>query len=159
MRFILMNKSTACFLILLLALAACSPQATPAPDQPVSSGDPNSTPAATDWQPQPGDDRLVRSEVQITGTEIFTLESFPPQFMVALQGSKPTPCHQIRAVIGEIDETHSTIAIEVYAVVDAEAICAQVIEDFEINLPLGSLPSGQYTLTVNGAEIGQIVAP
>lgn len=154
-----MNKFPAFFLILLLALSACSPQATPAPDQPVSSCDPNSVPAAADWQPQPGDDRLVRSEVQITSTEILTLESFPPQFMVTLQGSKPTPCHQIRAVIGEIDETHSTIAIEVYAMIDAEAICAQVIEDFEINLPLGSLPAGQYTLTVNGAEIGQIVAP
>lgn len=143
----------------MLALSACSPQATPAPDQPVSSDDPNGAPAVADWQPQPGDDQLVRGEVQITATEILTLESFPPQFLVTLQGSQPTPCHQVRAVIGEVDQVHSTIAIEVYAVVDAEVICAQVIEDFELNLPLGSFPAGQYTLTVNGAEIGQIVAP
>ncbi|TLN00737.1 hypothetical protein FDZ74_16335 [bacterium] len=140
-------------------LSACVSRSTPAPDDPVSSNDP--TPSAPDpnsLQPQPNDDQFERGTVEITGTEIFTLESFPPQFMVNIEGSKATPCHQLRAVIGEPGDSKD-IRIDVYTVFHPDAVCVQMIENFNVNLPLGSYAAGTYTVYVNEAEIGQITAP
>ncbi|GAP13429.1 hypothetical protein LARV_01183 [Longilinea arvoryzae] len=142
-----------------LAISACGIQSTPAPGEPVSSSDSTSTPPAADWQPQPGDDRLTTGRVEITSTEILSLESFPPQFVVSIEGSKPTPCHQLRARVADPEPDEKSIRIEVYTVFDPDEICTQVIQDFNLNIPLGSYPAGQYTVQVNGAEIGQIVAP
>ncbi len=149
------------FLIALaaLALSACAPAATPAPDNPVSSSDPtDSAPQPDSLKPQPEDDQLERGNAYIDTAEILTLESFPPQFMVAIQGGKPTPCHKLRAVISEPGDKNE-IRIEVYTLVHPDAICIQKIENFSINLNLGSYPAGKYTVFVNDSEIGQIMAP
>lgn len=159
-----MRKHTYPLLIAVLALgvlilAACAGRTTPAPDGPVSSNDPTSAvPDANSLQPQPGDDKLERGGVEITATEIFTLESFPPQFMVKIEGNKATPCHQLRAVIGEPGESKE-IRIDVYTIFSTELACVQMIEAFNVNLPLGSYTAGTYAVYVNDAQIGQIVAP
>ncbi len=142
-----------------IVLSACAPSDAAAPDDPVSSSDPtDSAPPADSLQPQPEDDQLERGNAYIDATEILTLESFPPQFMLSITGGKPTPCHKLRAVIGEPDETDE-IHIEDYTMVHPEAICVQKIENFNINLNLGTYPTGQYKVFVNGSEIGQIMAP
>lgn len=140
-------------------LSACAGRATPAPGDSVSSNDP--TPSVSDpnsLQPQPNDDQLERGSVEITATEILTMESFPPQFMVKIEGSKATPCHQLRAVIGEPGESKE-IRIDLYTVFPTDLACVQMIEAFSVNLPLGSYPAGTYTVYVNDAQIGQITAP
>lgn len=145
--------------LMALLLTGCGTASTPSPEEPVSSNDPTSTPPAADWQPQAGDDRLSAGKVEITSAEILSQESFPPQFTLDIQGRKATPCHQLRAQVNAPDPVDNSIRVAVYTVVDPQAICVQVIQDFALNIPLGSLPAGQYTVLVNESEIGQIVAP
>lgn len=107
------------------------------------------------WEPQPGDENLARGEAFVDQAEIVILESFPPQFRLKLTGTLPTPCHQLRVVVSEPDE-QERIDVEVYSVVDPDQVCIQVVEPFEANIPIGSFTSGEYTVLVNGKQVGEI---
>jgi hypothetical protein len=69
----------------------------------------------------------------------------------------PTPCNQLRGDISPPD-SENKIVVDVYSVVEADAICAQVVEPFEENFPLGSFPAGHYTLWVNGELVAEFDA-
>lgn len=156
-----------------LVLAACAGQAQvgeptpaypepgyPSPDEPVTAPaypgpeEPSDAP----WQPQAGDEQLDRGAVFIDSSEILTLESFPPQFMLHLEGSLPTPCHQPRVEVSEPDKDNQ-IRVEAYSVVDPERVCIQVLEPLDLNVPLGSFPEGDYTVWVNGEQVGELMTP
>jgi hypothetical protein len=155
-----------------LILAACAPGAamqtepvptslaTGSPDDVVTSptGTATGQPSPAPYQPVPGDKSLSRGEAFVDSAGIMTLESFPPQYLLTLRGNLPTPCHQLRVEVGQPD-AENQIRVEVYSVVDPNAICIQVLEPFEENIPLGSLPAGTYTVSVNGELAGQIEAP
>lgn len=157
---------TLLFLAMLLSACAGLPipgtGATPepeGPDSPVVSP-PDTTgqePAPAPWEPAPGDENMARGEAFVDSTDILVLESFPPQFVLQLSGSLPTPCHQLRVEVAEPDE-QDRIQVEVYSVVDPEQICIQVLEPFEANVNLGSFPGGNYTVWVNGQQVGEIEA-
>ncbi len=108
--------------------------------------------------PQPGDDRLTRGPAFLERVEVVTLESAPPQFALHLTGSTPTPCHHLRVKVDQPD-AQKRIAVSVYSVANPEAICTQVLRLFEVSVPLGSYPSGTYTVQVNGQDAGQFTAP
>lgn len=163
-------KILAALIIGVAVLAACAPAtlpetgATPSPPEPGAPDDPVTPPATPEepspapWAPQAGDEALQRGEVFIHQAGILILESFPPQFMLQLQGSLPTPCHELRAVVPEPD-AQNRIDVEVYSVVDPGVVCIQMLEPFETNISLDSFPAGQYTVLVNGEEVGEIDAP
>lgn len=138
-------------------LAAMEPPAD-SPDRPVSSDDPNpSTPGGDSWQPRPGDEDLQRGEVEIDSADILVLESYPPQFVLHLVGWKGTPCHELRITVSEPDE-QQRIFVEAYTLVDPDVICIQMLEGFDINVQLGSYENGEYSLWLNGQQIGTIAA-
>lgn len=149
-----------------LLLAACagagapgedmSPTTTP-PDSPVTqpTGPDGEEPTPPPWEPVPGDEALHRGPVYFDERELLVLESFPPQFVLRLAGSLPTPCHQLRAFVPEPDD-RNRIRVEVYSLVEPEKICIQVLEPFEANVPLGSYASGSYTVFVNGEQVGKV---
>ena len=165
-----------------LILAACAPQSTgengpvatnpvtqpPASTSPATDsldevvtspgGSETEQPSAAPWQPSAEDKNLSQSEAFVSSAEILTLESFPPQYTLTIKGNLPTPCHQLRVEVSEPD-AQNQIQVQVYSVVDPNKMCIQVLEPFEENIPLGSLPTGQYTVTVNGEQAGQIEAP
>ena len=134
------------------------PTATPDLDEPVT-GEPGdeSTPSPQPWAPQPEDEDLDRGNAYVEGSDILILESFPVQIMLNLSGSLPTPCHQLRIVVAAPD-AQNQIAVDVYSVVDPEQICTQNLAPFEANVPLGSFPSGDYTVLVNGEVVGEFTA-
>lgn len=145
-------------------LTACSgfPAAverpTDSPDSPVSSDDPGlGAPAEDPWQPRLGDEDLQRGEVEIDSADILVLESFPPQFVLHLVGWKGTPCHDLRITVSEPDE-QQRIFVEAYTLVDPDVICIQMLEGFDINVPLGSYESGEYSVWLNGQQIETIVS-
>jgi hypothetical protein len=154
-------------LIAALLLAACAslpaaPQDTEpgkgvSPNDPVSSSDSPQTgePGRAPWEPAPGDKDLTRGNVFVDTSQVLTLESFPPQFLLQLAGSLPTPCHQLRANVQPPDEKDQ-IQVELYSVVDPEEICIQVLEPFDANIPLGSYEQGSYAVLLNGKQVGQI---
>jgi hypothetical protein len=147
------------FLIIALALlVGCSPTPTaiPSPDLSVNNLTPMPTPENS-YAPQPGDAKLQRGPALVEESGILTLESFPLQVQLALSGSLPDPCHQLRIQVHPPDETNE-IAVEVYSVYDPNEICIQVIEAFSASVSLGSFPSGHYTVTVNGKAAGEFDA-
>lgn len=146
-----MVRKSLLFLLLIALLSACASQDKPSsPDQPTSSETP-ADPVAVDYLPQPGDSALARDGASLDAYQLLTLESYPPQFNLALTGSLPTPCHQLRVAVSPPDAGNK-IAVEVYAVVDPNAVCAQVVQPFEVTVPLGGYPSGHYFLHINGNQ-------
>lgn len=96
----------------------------------------------------------MRGNVYLDSTDLLTMESYPLQFMLVLKGNLPTPCHHLRVAVS-LPDTQNKIIIDVYSVTDPNAICTQVMEPFEENIPLGSFPTGHYTLWVNGEQVAE----
>jgi hypothetical protein len=107
------------------------------------------------WMPQPGDEKLKRGPVVIDLAQLQAKESFPVQFVISLQGSLPTPCHMLRAVVLAPD-AQNQIRVDVYSLVDPAKICIQVLQAFQVNVPLQDIASGTYTVWVNSQQIGEI---
>ena len=152
-------------LLLISLLTACAPTQTPLPDTPVDSmppmftprpGDPVS-PKTDDTLPRPGDKALHRGTVYLDSADLLTLESYPLQFSLALAGNLPTPCNHLRVAVSPPD-AENKIVVNVYSVVDPNAVCIQMLEAFEVSIPLGSYPSGHYTLWVNGEQVAEFDA-
>ena len=114
--------------------------------------------AAQPWSPQPGDDKLQRGNVYLDSQQILTLESFPPQFMLELKGNLPTPCNKLRVKVNPPDANRQ-IQVEVYSLVDPVEICIQVLEAFQVSVPLKDLSSGAYKVLVNQQTVGELTVP
>jgi hypothetical protein len=121
------------------------------PDEPVSS-DTATTPQPDAYQPSPADEALIQSPAYIDSAQLLTLESYPLQFMLNLEGNLPTPCHQLRIAVAAPD-AENNVRVEVYSVTNPDLICTQVLAPFTVNYSLGSFPQGSYSLWVNGEKI------
>lgn len=134
------------------AIPTESPQetrsATPAPSSPDQEGKGNP------FSPQPGDDELNRGEVEIEKTELMIKESYPVQISLYVEGNLPTPCHQLRAEIEKTDDGKK-VNIHMYSLVHPNEMCAQVLEPFEANIPLGSYQEQGVSFWVNGEKVGE----
>ena len=148
-----MKRTAIPFIASLLLFTAC---AAPSPDQPVSS-DTHTAPQSSNFIPSPADGSLTRGEVFLEVKGLATLESYPVQFMLQLKGELPTPCHQLRIAASPPD-VDNKVNVDVYSVVNAAEICIQVLAPFEVAFPLGSYPTGTYSLWVNGEMIAEFQA-
>ncbi len=119
---------------------------SPPPGLPMPTSEP------PPYAPSPSDSQLVRGNANITDTELLLMESYPVQVMLVLRGTLPTPCHQLRVDARPADE-QGRVQVEVYTVVDPAMACIQMIKEFEANVPLGSFPSGHYSVWLNGKLI------
>jgi hypothetical protein len=74
----------------------------------------------------------------------------PPRVEVQIKGYLPNPCVELEpvAVARDGDQFHVLVAQNVLQTLVA---CIQVIQPFELNVPLDTakLPNGRYTITVN----------
>ena len=155
-------------LTILFILSACSIMQSSAPqsetpsilktqDSPDSDKDysmvefPTSMPNA--YSPQSSDSTKIRSLFMLDSYNLNIMESYPIQISLDLSGSLPTPCHELRIEISQPDQQYQ-IQIEAYSVLDPEVMCAQVIKPIEITIPMGSFPSGHYSVWINGNLIG-----
>jgi hypothetical protein len=109
------------------------------------------------YEPQPGDSGLTHGQVFLDVVELQTMESSPPQFSLALRGSLPTPCHQLRVVVSPPD-LQTRVVVEAYSLARPDTSCAQVLEPFAADIMLGTYPTGHYILVVNGEEVAEFDA-
>jgi len=125
--------------------------------KPVQEYLPPAQPANPDnpYAPLPGDKNLQTDKVYLDLSEIQTTSPFPPEYQVALRGSLPTPCHSLRVEIKPPDEQNN-IYIEVYSVADPNAVCAQVLQSFDVAVPLKNLIPVLYKVWLNGNQIAEI---
>lgn len=142
---------------MIFVLSACATPVEADPNSPVVNppeGGSETPLPSNPYQPLESDAALQRGEVFIDTTDLLILESYPVQINLVLQGNLPTPCHELRIVANQPDEDNR-ILVEVYSVVDPEQVCIQMLQSFEATYSLGSFPSGNYTVLVNGEEVGQ----
>ncbi len=150
-----MKKNILFSALLALLLLGCNTSSTPSADASVSSDDPVADLPVSEFAARPEDDVLVRGEAFVLNTDVLSLESFPVQFTIVLKGNLPTPCHQLR-VATMVQDDEQKIVVDVYSVFDSNELCAEVIQEFEVNIPLGSFPGKQYTIWVNGIQVAEI---
>ena len=137
-------QSILLFVLLTIVLAACGPKATPATLQ-----------FENPYAPQPGDSDLMAGQITVDSSSVYIAESYPPQLMVSFAYFSPTPCHQLRVeVTGPNNENQ--IDLKAYAVAEKDKPCSlmALTTPLQASLNLGSLPKGQYTVLLNGDQIG-----
>jgi len=151
--------------LLFLSLASCdfapgtsSPLSEPSQPLTIAMASetpvPSVPPIENPYSAQPGDDLLTHDRVFLDTQELLIEQGLPPLIILILQGNLPTPCHQLRVDINPPDDNNRIFA-EVYSVADPEIICIQVLEPFEAHIPLDGFSSGQYTVWVNGEQVGK----
>lgn len=151
------------FGLLLAACAVQSPTFEPQPPEPTPENPlwtPPPTPIVYEPPPNPyepgkGDESMQRGEVFIDSQGVHAIESDPLAYELVVSGSLPTPCHELRVVVNLPDE-QNRMDVTIFSLVDPAAICIQMLESFEATIPLGTYPSGAYTVWVNGEEVGEI---
>lgn len=117
---------------------------------PAQPADPNNP-----YAPLPGDAKLQTDTVYLDSSELQTVSTFPPEYLLVLQGSLPTPCHALRVRISPSEET-TTLAIDVYSVTDPNTICTQVLQPFSAEVPIRNLVPVRYKVFLNGEPIAEI---
>jgi len=120
-------------LILMVLLAGCSNPGPTAPETPGKS---------------------FREQAVVESIEVVMLTSFPLQVHLHVSGYLGDPCTEIKEVQTQRQDYRFEITISTERAAGAD--CIQVIEPFELNIPLDvyGLPAGDYLVQVNGVEAG-----
>jgi hypothetical protein len=141
--------------ILLFVLAtslftACSPKATPTPV--VSQGD-------NPYAPQAGDNALMRGEITIDSASLNIGASQPLQVALNFAYFQPTPCYQLRVEVNQPD-AQNRIEVSAYAVAEKDKACTlmALATPLQASLNLGSFPQGQYSVLLNGKQVGDFAS-
>lgn len=124
----------------------------------ITPSDIDPSPVEPGYLPRTEDESRERMEIEVQTAELYMAESFPPQPFLHLSGELPTPCHELRILVNPPDDTDQ-IQVVVYAVVDPTTVCIQVLEPFNNSIPLSNIPSGQFTVFVNGRKVAGLVMP
>jgi hypothetical protein len=145
----------AMLLLLIPIVVACdegvsNPPDTTTPgggDEPIAGpGEPGEIP-----EPRPPIEGNLDGPVTISSASMRIMESFPIQVALDVEGTKPTPCHEI---FWTVEDTGEVIEIEMISQAPPDAVCAQVIEEFMIAVPLGSWQGESRDVTLNGEDVG-----
>ncbi len=94
----------------------------------------------------------VRGEAFVTERELL-MTGTPPQPVLSLVGNLPTPCHELQVRISEPDAA-KRLFVEVFSLVDPNQNCIQVLHPFEEQILIENLPAGDYSVWLDGKEIG-----
>lgn len=131
-----------------------SSSAYPAPG---SSGGQTST--SNPYAPAAGDEKLTRGQatVSIKDSKITTLATQPIQVVLNLFGTLPNSCARLRANPAQPD-AQNKIQVEIYSVADPGQACTEAVQEYMVNVPLGSFPTGHYSVYINGELLGEFDA-
>lgn len=91
--------------------------------------------------------------VFVESTDILLLESFPVQVVLRASGHVPTPCHTPDWSVRDLGDM---VEVDLWSTSDPEALCIQVLEPFEVSIPLGSYESADVDVVLNGESVGRI---
>ncbi|MBL8080277.1 MAG: hypothetical protein JNM55_20070 [Anaerolineales bacterium] len=133
-------------ILTILLIAACGPQAT---ETPVFQGE-------NPYAPRPGDEDMQRDQVIIDSSSMSLAKSMPPQILLQFAYFPPTTCHELRVEVSGPD-AQNQINVTAYSVVKKDQVCIlmALVTPLDASLNLGSFPSGHYSLSLNGAVVGE----
>jgi inhibitor of cysteine peptidase len=113
----------------------------------------NATPDgnATDGQETDGKE-YIYGTATVETIQVMTLESFPVQMRVVVQGYLPDSCTEINKIKTEREENNFNINISTKR--PKEVVCTEAIVPFNetISLDVQGLKAGNYTVNVNGVK-------
>jgi hypothetical protein len=111
------------------------------------------------YAPADGDEKLIRGAafVEIKDSRMLQLETAPVQVKLHLKGTLPNACYALRVNPAKPDE-QKRIQVEVYSVTKPGQVCAEALKDFDVLIPLGSFPTGHYSVYINGELLGEFDA-
>jgi hypothetical protein len=98
--------------------------------------------------------------VYVNSTDLLIAESYPVQVSLHIAGDLPTPCHELRLQVAAPDDLNR-IFVSVWSESDPAAICVQMLEPFEVNLPIrmDGAAEGTYSVWLNGELVGEFNYP
>jgi hypothetical protein len=128
----------------------------PYPAPGTSSGQ---TPVANEYAPALGDEKLTRgnASVESKDSKVILTTTSPVQVKLHLAGTLPNPCYHLRVNPAQPD-AQKHIQVEVYSVTEPDKICTDVLQNFDVEISLGSFPSGHYSVYINGNLLGEFDA-
>ena len=109
--------------------------------------------APPEYQPPPGDSELDRANAITSSIYLLFTDTDPAEVVMHIGGYLPTPCHQLRIYVHPPDE-EKRVNIDVYALVEPDLDCPQVLRAYDTRVNLGSYPAGSYWVWVNGGRVG-----
>jgi hypothetical protein len=101
---------------------------------------------------------MLPALVFIDSNEILLLESYPVQVHMIIAGNLPTPCNELRLIVSPPDD-NNRIEIEAYSVTEPNLMCTQVLEPFEARISLGNFTEGEFTVWIEGEQVGEFSLP
>lgn len=150
-----MKRLPSLLLVIILGLtsgcaqfASLTQTETPTPQPPVVT-----YPVNNPYEPQVADAGLLRTGFDITTISLLAKNTDPPQIVLILSGTLPSPCHTLRARVSPPDAAYQ-VHIELYSVTNPDLNCTAVLKQFEAEIPLGSYSPGLYDVWINGQYAG-----
>lgn len=95
----------------------------------------------------PGTANQARFPIQIVQIQLRMMESLPVQVVAEVHGIIPDACSS--ALEPEVTRSGNTIDVRIIVERPRDLACAQVIRDYERNIPLGAFQPGDYILHIN----------
>jgi len=111
------------------------------------------------YAPALGDETLDRGNafVEMDNSALVQMETDPLQVKIHLKGSLPNPCHQLRVNPAQPDgQKH--VQVDVYSVTKPGEMCTEVLQAFDVQIPLGSFSAGHYSIYINGELLAEFDA-
>lgn len=99
-------------------------------------------------------DAVEKSLATVTETSVSIIETLPVQVFVKATGYTPTPCFELETAVTRKDTNfYAVVAMNPLQTLVA---CAQVLQPYTLDIPLDvkNLPSGDYSVIVNGMSVG-----
>ena len=104
---------------------------------------------------QTGAQKLLRDKVFLNLDKSYLIVSkdLPVKVEAVVSGWLPDPCH-ILQVATKASIVDNIISIQVYSLYDPTQACISVLQPFSTTVPLGIFGKGEYTVLVNGENLG-----
>lgn len=101
------------------------------------------------------DGAIIRDPVYVEKAEILQQESFPVQVLLRVEGQLPDPCHDAVWAVADPDP-HGRIYVDLHSEAPPALACIQVLQPVAVQIPIGALKSGNYTIWLNGERVGDL---
>jgi hypothetical protein len=108
------------------------------------------------YAPRAGDSDLLAEDINIEWDKLYVARSQPPQLLVYFTYFPPTNCHKLRVEVSEPNDENQII-LKAYVVAAKDQVCTTIVleDPLEAGLNLGSFPKGNYTVVLNGDQVGE----